>query len=1075
MIAHRFKKWAGRCILAIMGIVLVVMVLPNTNATAKFKDKIEYSITFPMDKNLAQFYQGNDFSWEGNWTLYIGTTEKTYEGYMTVIRNADGTYSVTDIFEPATEVASSVFYQEKPGVPKITYEVANIQADQNMVIVINIFATTTSFDEEQNIPAGTTFHTETMEITFQRTNNPDQLFGQVVSVSTHKIAWGLGTCCQIKKKPAPEVSEPVPYCALRNNAPVDPNCLAGYSGEVLPPVQETEAPQAVPTTIMAQPEVGAVTDASFSVSMGCYDKVTSEENIGCSATIYPDEELAGSSFSIVWSIDGAYAAEHGGAVTSDAISIPPLPPGSHQISVYVQNLVTGESKSASTVTQVETAGEGVVAPPIIDDTTFTPISTNMVSPVGQTAAAVGTLAVLAAWLWMEYSSNSQRYEQIQNQAEATSAGEQADRQAWYDRQVQATQQQHIEQLTSQGFVYDSTNDIWRPGPMHPDYYDHSIIRQGIDRFSENIRNLLHNLPPTEQVAISELIDKTAYDGDLSLDNLSNLNVIRHAVMQQIQGQHEFEQAQAQIEVENAEDDLNTLFYTQVGTTLVAVVATGGVYLFDPLNFAAFSTQMAALGLVGNVTVGAVGGYMEGGIKTSVIRVAQNTLPINSLCSLLDPNSNVGELGIGMLRDLGNVLTLSQGGPYIYQQLTSGAAAESRNLIQALPNAAGSSADDGLTLADDVKPPTTGRPGGRDLSQPITRAEAQVIDDAWRPAHQQAEQRIRQYQNLIDEYNNPATSGARRTELESQLDEAVHGIRGNYQQMSIVKHNGTPQLQNAYNTGIRRTNNAVSDDFFNGLAQNDVRRGGAPMSGDDFFDVRNVKSGSSPGMDRDWALVQEPYRQARDNFIRQLRDTAPGSKEAERLHAALTELRNRSQITINGRPVSDAEAAEFFQQQLNTSFEKVTGESAEDAMQLVTHRQHPEEYADMPAALANDSTKTPFNRSWATQTASVNPHKTHTFVNSVRDGTFNDYDGIQEIARGTSKEIGQKIRQLMEVNANVPSEKLTRLVDMHELLDKIGKQGIDPGKGLLEFQDRFGVTLTGAAEETGSIFEQLIKG
>ena len=122
-------------------------------------------------------------------------------------------------------------------------------------------------------------------------------------------------------------------------------------------------------------------------------------------------------------------------------------------------------------------------------------------------------------------------------------------------------------------------------------------------------------------------------------------------------------------------------------TLAALLATGGSIILNPAGLAAVSGEIAAIQLVGNFTAGAAGGYVEGGLSTAAIRVAQNILPVNTISSLVDHESGWGDVVLSAVRDVGNTFNLVQGGSYLEQQLISGTADELGGDIDDLASAA----------------------------------------------------------------------------------------------------------------------------------------------------------------------------------------------------------------------------------------------------------------------------------------------------------------------------------------------------------------------------------------------------
>ncbi len=884
-----------------------------------------------------------------------------------------------------------------------------------------------------------------------------------------------------------------------------------------------ESPTSIPTIAHTPTETQLKGD--LSATLGCYAKITSNEENVCTVVIYPDEELANLTFNIDWFIDGALAI----TTTSPSITIPPLPPGYHEISVIISNPKTDAQASASSITEVTEADSLPVPPPTTQsgsvqglptsqpsDIQVPPSSTGdnagnllsqtgQVSPAGQAAAAAGTLSILAAWLWLEYQNNSQRYEQNQQRIEQQVGLENKDRSDWYDQRVAENQDTRNQQLLNQGYVFDPVKNSWIPGPGHPEY-EASLIRQQLESSSEAIRNLIRHLPPLQQVHISELIDRITYDQGMGLEDLSDLERIKNAVFLQLQGQNEFGQATAEIDQINAESNLAWAQNIQRMNSAAGLIAIGGTFLVNPAALAAVNGELAAIQLLGNFTSGAAGGYVEGGLQTAGIRIAQNILPINTISSLIDKDNSWGDVGWSIIRDAGNVMNLVQGGSYIQDQFAQSAssalsgvvddvAQSADDLAQAassstddiarsgddLAQATGSSTDDIARSGDDVAQATSSSTddlaqsgddlatGGGSNADDLVNAQNQRINQQWNQERILGQQKVDKFNQLLDEYNSPLTSPVRRNQLEGLLEQAASDIKANYQATNIIKNSNNIDLQQAFNTEISRLYNRVDLDFVDNLNNQNVQIGGRPVSMDDFIEFRNNASAGSVGMDRDLGLNQQLLTSIKNR----LNQATPGSQEAHDLQVYYQYVKDQSRITISGQQISNADANQLFQQTYNNSYQNVAGQSADDALQMITFDQHVEAYADLNV-LQNAPENVPFQSGHASQTASVNVHKYDVLINQVNNGQISEASAIQEVMRGTSKEITNKIEPLMALNPNVPPEKLEKLIELKNLMSRVGRGEIPPGDAILEINNRFNVDWKDLPEQIGAEFEFLIK-
>ncbi len=1065
-------------------ILLALLLLIITKESAVANNTGLTSLDFYSDPPSPKFEshsQDDDFTWEGEWELYSDMAYFAADR-MYISRQFDGTYKI-EFYPPKTQ-------SDGDWHPSLE-EIEHVSVS-DYGLMYNI----------EGVYDGIIF--TRVELYFERTNNPDQLRGYVSFVSEHQwsgneLGWNIVDNYMDFGNNA--------LCASRHNAPIPSPCMA--IGVGFAPEEQDTQPEIIPTqeAAPAPGDVGIVaSSAGFDVTIGCDARASDVENIYCSMSIYTDEELDDALFNVNWFVDGISARVTGGVVEGDSLSISPLPPGYHQIEVQVSSPYTSYSTGASTVTEViESSSEDVVAPPSAAVST----TLDMVSPIGQAAAAVGTTAVLAAWLWMEYLNNSRGYDQLQTQLGAQVAQEDADRRDWFQTQSERNQASVAQNLRNEGYVYNAENDVWRPGPGHPEY-DQAIIRQYVDRQGERVRTLIQHMPPIQQAVIGDLIDNIVYGDKTGLEALQALATVNHGVNLQLQGEHDMEHAIADGERAWADFGLEATSNVQFGAAFAALTAVGGTLILNPATLAALGGKMAAIQLVGNVTAGAAGGYLEGGMGTAAIRIAQNTLPINAIGSLLDPESSWGDVAWNTLRDVGNVFTVTQGTGYIYQNIVQASAPGSQNLINALHNPSTATADDlamavqaggddalaaGQSAVDDVAVAgddiaIAAQAGGDDVLGAGQGAVDDVVavgddaaaagddmatggqikgDAAWQQERVVGQQRIDRFQELVDEYNNPATSGARRVELERQMNQAANAINADYQGSNIIKYNGKPELQQAYNTEVRITYNNVDMEFVDDLNNQGLRIGNRNFTTDDFIDIRNSSS-TRPGMDRDLALNQRQYQGLRE----QLRNATPGTEEAHGLQTRLQEIRRQSQITLNGQPISNAEANQIFQPSYNNTYANVTGTSADDAMQTVTWDQHVEAFGD-PNVIKNDPVNYPFQRGYAAQTASVNPQKANHLNNMVRSGNIAEHNAVQEICRGTSKEIQTKIRYLIANDPDLPADRVNRIIEIRRFLDQVGRGERAPMAAMEELNQRFNTDLPSLVREVDTNFEMLIKG
>jgi hypothetical protein len=249
----------------------------------------------------------------------------------------------------------------------------------------------------------------------------------------------------------------------------------------------------------------------------------------------------------------------------------------------------------------------------------------------------------------------------------------------------------------------------------------------------------------------------------------------------------------------------------------------------------------------------------------------------------------------------------------------------------------------------------------------------------------------------------------------------------------------------------------------------LRRGGREFTAGDMWDVRNKSSWGTAGMDRDWALNEKYVTRLRERLSK----VPAGSDEAQAIAKELMEARRASRITAKGKRISLAEWNDRAQKAYNKAYRKVTaGHDAEEAFQGLTHSQNAEAYADLNV-LENDPLRTPFQREWAAQTASVTAYKAYHNRKLAGGGQLSQANAIQETFRGLEKDMRTKLMPLVRGSQRVPFHQQRRLRLMQRLCRRAGDGTIPPGLATRMLQRQFGVTLEEAVGEVTANLESAI--
>jgi len=182
--------------------------------------------------------------------------------------------------------------------------------------------------------------------------------------------------------------------------------------EAAPNLSQEEQPQ-----LEEAPDLSDSPNARFSISAGCDDSIASGQDIDCRVNIQRDSEDVGG-LMVVWVMDGLVANQELVLGDSATFTFPNPPPGSHTVQVQVVDTDTADVLSSAMNVEV-----GGFASP--DD------APNRIPAGAQTGSAVGTTALIGAWLWAEWMAA--RANTLAE--ERRDAKEAKDRQAWYEQQM----------------------------------------------------------------------------------------------------------------------------------------------------------------------------------------------------------------------------------------------------------------------------------------------------------------------------------------------------------------------------------------------------------------------------------------------------------------------------------------------------------------------------------------------------------------------------------------------------------------------------------------------------------------
>ena len=288
---------------------------------------------------------------------------------------------------------------------------------------------------------------------------------------------------------------------------------------------------------------------------------------------------------------------------------------------------------------------------------------------------------------------------------------------------------------------------------------------------------------------------------------------------------------------------------------------------------------------------------------------------------------------------------------------------------------------------------------------MTVAERQQLAE-FRRARTQGELQAREFARAQADLERAARQGASPqviTRLQNQCRQAAAAVHANPHAKNYLKFKGDYHAQRAYNAHMR-ANHAETEARFHEIMQ---RRG---WNRQPLREFRNAASGDSVGMDHDIGLDE----------------------------AAMQALR------LNGRPASIYQWQQDAQRAWDEAYAQVTGQSAARSWETVTTSVHAESYRDLNW-LCSD--KSQIQRAWGQQAADVTRYKNWHMLN---DPTLGRYTALQEVSRGTAKDIGTKLQKLFDAARPASPQAAEALArsrrhwtKIQSILEAYGNNTIDP--------------------------------
>jgi len=301
---------------------------------------------------------------------------------------------------------------------------------------------------------------------------------------------------------------------------------------------------------------------------------------------------------------------------------------------------------------------------------------------------------------------------------------------------------------------------------------------------------------------------------------------------------------------------------------------------------------------------------------------------------------------------------------------------------------------------------------RTVAKGLSSAEELKIFQANRA---QGEKVVREFSELNQDLKRAYLSKASRDEIaliKKQIRDKTVEIQANPHAKNFLKYNNDKLTQTRFNRSIGNVHKEVERKFYEKMRSDKYKWGDFEVK-----EMRNASSSGSVGMDYDIGLIEKP------NFVKLPDGT----------------MKPQYWLMKDGKPAArklwQAEAQKCW----NEAYQEVTLKNAGQSWENVTTRIHPESYQDL-AVLDGNLSKV--SKEWIQQTADVTRYKS---LHMLKDGSMSKFEKLQEISRGTAKDLNTKLMPLlghMEKTKQVAAA-AEHWKQVSSVLDEFGKNKIDP--------------------------------
>jgi hypothetical protein len=321
------------------------------------------------------------------------------------------------------------------------------------------------------------------------------------------------------------------------------------------------------------------------------------------------------------------------------------------------------------------------------------------------------------------------------------------------------------------------------------------------------------------------------------------------------------------------------------------------------------------------------------------------------------------------------------------------------------------------------------------------------------------------------------------QLQAAARDKAAAVASSLHAKNYLKYRAEPALGQAYDSHMR----AVHADADAGLKESlKERKWNADEM--DLIEIRNSSSYGKPNMDRDVGLRERSLWELDDNKVPIIGADGRPVPNPDAWTTGPNGLPTpKPQLTKEGKPMTLNDWRDEAQPLYDAAYRKASGgRSADIAMEEITTTTHPEAYKDL---MWLEDNKSLVSQAWAGQAADVTRYKALHILDHG-DPTAAYFTKLQEVARGTAKDMESKLMPILKSATPISGESLNpnplsyeaisqakaHWGDVQSTLQAFGRNDIDPITATRRIRELTGgKSIPEVVDEMSALMASLVQG